>query len=1210
MAKLPLISETDYTTLLNENRHHLYHLKMIVTKGQENCEANYFYKRNFEPYPEGTNKQRNLASLARRSNNILEIGVNAGHTCFLMLLVNPRATITALDICNHKYVKPCVRYLNSHFNNRITLIEGNSAETLPKLKGLFDLFHIDGSHETNIANLDLINCRRLAHSNSYVVMDDTDMPTLKALWQNHLERRHILELKLLKANHSIGIFQTTVKPPPTINEEVCIALGMIVKDEERRIQVSLKSCKDHVDKFIILDTGSTDNTCQIIRNFCEEHQVPLSLYQTKFVDFSTTRNELLAYINQDTEVSHILLLDANDELQGGEHLREFLEFHSDLEGFFTVQRWRDMDTGAGLKFARFRTIRLIRNLDIWRYHGVVHEVFDDTGRKVGSLPDNIVLYQDRPADNDKSSARYKRDIELLTKEYEKDPNNGRTVFYLANSYYFSHLYDDAIKYYTIRVSNFPPNDEQYYMSLLRIGMCHSFLKRKWSIVFPWFWKAWEMLKNIEPIVYMARHYYDCGDMVTAYMLTKMACKLEKPEGNFHVDDSIYDYKRWYLASMIFHQYEEYEEGYQASKKALSCGYATAWDHNKLTHNYLLYEDMLIQQHFLADPNRPTILIFGGWSYGKWNGKSIYSPKGIGGSETATIYISQYLVKMGYHVVVCCDTATYETVNGVEYIKLTDYESYIKTYWIDTLIVLRFSEYIRYRFNIQQVFLWLEDVTFKGEGFYDDPKLRNIVTLCHWHQKFFTDILPESVKHKVVVCGNGVMPRKVNFNGKQPYRFIYSSCASRGLRYLVDWFPAIKRVIPEAELHIYSDFDNNYINDHSKFDYIPDLKIKIYETPGIFNHGRKPQSELFAEICRSGIWLYPTDFEETYCITALEMQLGRVLCIYTPIGSLPEVIGDRGLVIPNVEEEGKQALLKILGDLRSGVINREDYLNRAEVWARQQTWEERAKTWQNLIDSQKGTKTVNGSLLYQDIRLKITLLKEDKRLTFELLREGVWEKDVAEYLYRTLDSSYTFIDIGAHLGAHTLLASQKARRVYAFEADELFHTILGHNLSQNKITNVVTYQIALGDSQTRVKLGLTDNTIRHPADKSIKVTNADNGILCLTLDQIVDKLDVSQAIIKIDTSGYELLVLKGGEQLLRKYHPTLILEVSEVTSQMYGYSLDDLFSYLEGLEYTVVLMKSPNLNHYLCLPGEAWKTDQVVPLNPDDRPHHRVKYKLV
>src|SRR5689334_18393350 len=100
-----------------------------------------------------------------------------------------------------------------------------------------------------------------------------------------------------------------------------LTLTMIVKDEAPTIARTLASVKPHIDRWVIVDTGSTDNTRDVVRS--ELAGVPGELHEAPFVDFETTRN--LGLERCGTETDFILWLDADDELEGGAAMRKFLE---------------------------------------------------------------------------------------------------------------------------------------------------------------------------------------------------------------------------------------------------------------------------------------------------------------------------------------------------------------------------------------------------------------------------------------------------------------------------------------------------------------------------------------------------------------------------------------------------------------------------------------------------------------------------------------------------------------------------------------------------------------------------------------------------------------------------------------------------------------------------------------------------------------------
>lgn len=107
--------------------------------------------------------------------NILEIGFNAGHSADTFLTYNSGCNVVSFDIGEHSYVKTAKEYIDKNYPNRHTLILGDSTKVIPQYKTdiKFDLIFIDGGHLYEVARADLINCKRLAHKDTIVIMDDT-----------------------------------------------------------------------------------------------------------------------------------------------------------------------------------------------------------------------------------------------------------------------------------------------------------------------------------------------------------------------------------------------------------------------------------------------------------------------------------------------------------------------------------------------------------------------------------------------------------------------------------------------------------------------------------------------------------------------------------------------------------------------------------------------------------------------------------------------------------------------------------------------------------------------------------------------------------------------------------------------------------------------------------------------------------------------------
>lgn len=340
-------------------------------------------------------------------------------------------------------------------------------------------------------------------------------------------------------------------------DKATIGLVMMVKNEKKRIHVTLNSVLGYVDALIIYDTGSVDNTINIIRNFSEKNKINLYIIQGEFVDFSTSRNVVLDYADK-IDVHYLLLLDCNDELQGGENLRNYTQQIIDddyYSGFMICQHW-----WSG-QHIRYYNLRLVRNRTGWRYKGSVHEwmynknfstdLEDDTEKpNIIRLPADIVLYQDRTQDDDKTKKRFNRDKILLLKDYKKDPTDSRTLYYLAQTCDCLKQYDDAYYYSRLRLK-YVGFEEEIFHSYMRCGMMGAHLNHEWEDVLPWFMKAYEHSNRVEPLVKLASYYYNQKIWHMAYMFISTACTLEYPSHlMLFVDTHGYSYERWHIMGIV------------------------------------------------------------------------------------------------------------------------------------------------------------------------------------------------------------------------------------------------------------------------------------------------------------------------------------------------------------------------------------------------------------------------------------------------------------------------------------------------------------------------------------------------------------------------------------------------------------------------------------------------------------------------------------
>jgi hypothetical protein len=171
---------------------------------ENRIEGNLFYYHESKELPSipdvrRIHKRRNFAFYSLTGSSLLEIGFNAGHSALLALTMNPQLVYMGLDLGSHSYTKPCFEYLESAFPGRVTMLLGDSRDTLPRLththKGRFDLFHIDGGHGVNVAESDICNMLHIARPGDTILFDDLNVSRISLLCDYYIAKGLVTEIR-------------------------------------------------------------------------------------------------------------------------------------------------------------------------------------------------------------------------------------------------------------------------------------------------------------------------------------------------------------------------------------------------------------------------------------------------------------------------------------------------------------------------------------------------------------------------------------------------------------------------------------------------------------------------------------------------------------------------------------------------------------------------------------------------------------------------------------------------------------------------------------------------------------------------------------------------------------------------------------------------------------------------------------------------------
>ena len=345
-----------------------------------------------------------------------------------------------------------------------------------------------------------------------------------------------------------------------------------------------------------------------------------------------------------------------------------------------------------------------------------------------------------------------------------------------------------------------------------------------------------------------------------------------------------------------------------------------------------------------------ILFYVGYQKQRFD-KLTYLDHGIGGSEYAVIKLAQQFADNGHDVIVSGNVYT-ELIDGVNYVSS---ENLTNNQHFDIVIATNYIHYLLFLESIgitfDKSYFWLHNTSYhpyyRGESLPNDgieylesDRLTKVVCVSEYHSNLMKSKWPH-LADKITYIDNAIDPsdfEKISVE-RVSNRFIYSSAPDRGLETLLQMWPSIKKMKPNATLYIASPPYAMSWYDEYKVDY-----------DDVHFLGNLSPSELYKNIKMSEYWVYPSVYNETYCITALEMMLGGVKIISTDTGNLKSLLSTRGGVVESDVPTGViiQSILDTLEFLEERVEVQSNYLQNAYNYASNQTWTNRFTDWYSMI----------------------------------------------------------------------------------------------------------------------------------------------------------------------------------------------------------------------------------------------------------------------
>lgn len=245
---------------------------------------------------------------------------------------------------------------------------------------------------------------------------------------------------------------------------------MIVKNEAPVIKRCLDSLQVEkwIDYFLIVDTGSTDGTQDIIRNYFADKQIDGAVVEYPFTDFADCRNVAFQHIKD--KVNYVFWIDADEELTFNKGF-SFLGLKKIIENY-DYAYFRCVNNGF-----QFRNNHLFSTDLEWKWYGCVHEYIEVVGVEIMAKTTiegcQLVYNEDGNSWGDKIAKAHKH-IELLEKQHEEEPCRGRWLFYLGQTWRAipsREAKEKAVSYYEARVALYKRGREpEVYVSKL-MSLC-------------------------------------------------------------------------------------------------------------------------------------------------------------------------------------------------------------------------------------------------------------------------------------------------------------------------------------------------------------------------------------------------------------------------------------------------------------------------------------------------------------------------------------------------------------------------------------------------------------------------------------------------------------------------------------------------------------------------------------------------------------------
>jgi glycosyltransferase involved in cell wall biosynthesis len=643
-----------------------------------------------------------------------------------------------------------------------------------------------------------------------------------------------------------------------------IALAMIVKDERHNLPRLLESVKDCFDVIHITDTGSTDGTVEYLKSQ-EAKEIagcPIEVHDFKWVhDFSVARNASFAPVKTD----YVAWLDADDVLSDREAFIHFRDHVMSTADYWIATYHYAFDASGKFPVCSFVRERVIKTRKGFAWKYFVHEAcVQAEGKNYRAQIVSSWSVNHMRGEEDIKKDRH-RNLKLFEDHERTAGLDSRMTYYYGKELFDAKEYMQAGTKLleAAKIENLDIHDRimaiQYacgaaieckqFQKAIQIGT-------QGINLLPTRAEYWNLIADT---------YVMQGQLQNAIPYYSAARQVEPDTVNgtvYCAHDAYERYPTEQLACIYLNQ-GKIDQAEEEIQRLMRTNPARAEE---------LFKDLeritsMVTVNTNAKDCDDIVITCPPAAAKEWDDK-VHEEIGLGGSETAAVELSEYWQEMtGRRVIIFNNRqARHTSKSGVEYRPLGELPVYLKANKPFIHIAWRHAV----RITSAPSYVWCHDLFTPGAenlGNYE-----KILCLSEFH-KGYVRALQNIPDDKVMLMKNGIEPKYFGPDEsgaipcKNPNKIIFPSSPDRGLDRAIEIVSRARAEFPDLELHVFYGFDNmRAMGMHEMADRLEGL---IKDNPWVKYHGNVKKDVLAHHFMQSAVWLYPADFIETFCITALE-----------------------------------------------------------------------------------------------------------------------------------------------------------------------------------------------------------------------------------------------------------------------------------------------------------------------------------------------------